>query len=112
MFVFAQHVRFFRGMIGGPTIEEILTSYVVLWLHVDDEFWFLIVEAIFLNRWHVNVCVRELQALDLIAPIYRVMDTYVGVRERTLVLFASGILQMKQQNLQEARYAISWTSHI
>lgn len=46
----------------------------------------------------------QLQALDLVAPIYRNMDSYLGVREKTLVLFASGILQKKQHNLQEARY--------
>lgn len=43
------------------------------------------------------------QALDLIGPIYRTMDSYVGVREKTGALFASGLLQMKQHNLQEAR---------
>ncbi|CAM6075414.1 unnamed protein product [Sphagnum tenellum] len=43
------------------------------------------------------------QALDLIAPVYRMMDSYVGVREKTLVLFASGLHQTKQHNLQEAR---------
>ncbi|KAH9310533.1 hypothetical protein KI387_025568, partial [Taxus chinensis] len=43
------------------------------------------------------------QALDLIGPVYRDMDSYVGVREKTGVLFASGLLQMKQHNLQEAR---------
>lgn len=42
-------------------------------------------------------------ALDLIGPIYRAMDSYVGVREKTGVWFASGLLQMKQHNLQEAR---------
>nr|ATG71237.1 tetratricopeptide repeat (TPR)-like superfamily protein [Cupressus sempervirens] len=43
------------------------------------------------------------QALDLIGPVYRSMDSYVGVREKTGALFASGLLQMKQHNLQEAR---------
>eukprot|EP00249_Psilotum_nudum_P021173 c28002_g1_i1 orf=52-2076(+) len=43
------------------------------------------------------------QALDLIGPVYKAMDSYVGVREKTAVLFASGLLQMKQHNLQEAR---------
>jgi MAternally-affected-uncoordination protein len=47
-----------------------------------------------------------LQALDLIAPVYRMMDSYVGVREKTLVLFASGLHQTKQHNLQEARYEV------
>ncbi|XP_042475190.1 sister chromatid cohesion protein SCC4 isoform X3 [Macadamia integrifolia] len=43
------------------------------------------------------------QALDLIGPVYRIMDSFVGVREKTAVLFAYGLLLMKQHNLQEAR---------
>ncbi|KAF4359063.1 sister chromatid cohesion protein SCC4 [Cannabis sativa] len=43
------------------------------------------------------------QALDLIGPVYRMMDSFVGVREKTSVLFAYGLLLMKQQDLQEAR---------
>ncbi|KAK6912324.1 Chromatid cohesion factor MAU2 [Dillenia turbinata] len=43
------------------------------------------------------------QALEIIGPLYRVMDSYVGVREKTSVLFAYGLLLMKQHNLQEAR---------
>ncbi|XP_009379056.2 sister chromatid cohesion protein SCC4 isoform X1 [Pyrus x bretschneideri] len=43
------------------------------------------------------------QALDLIGPVYRMMDSFVGVREKTSALFAYGLLLMKQQDLQEAR---------
>ncbi|KAF3454772.1 hypothetical protein FNV43_RR05220 [Rhamnella rubrinervis] len=43
------------------------------------------------------------QALDLIGPVYRMMDSFVGVREKTGVLFAYGLLLMKQHDLQEAR---------
>ncbi|KAK7276148.1 hypothetical protein RIF29_17281 [Crotalaria pallida] len=43
------------------------------------------------------------QARDLIGPVYGVMDSFVGVREKTGVLFAYGLLLMKQQDLQEAR---------
>ncbi|PRQ34878.1 putative tetratricopeptide-like helical domain, chromatid cohesion factor MAU2 [Rosa chinensis] len=43
------------------------------------------------------------QALDLIGPVYRMMDSFVGVREKTNCLFAYGLLLMKQQDLQEAR---------
>ncbi|QHO27689.1 hypothetical protein HN873_021998 [Arachis hypogaea] len=43
------------------------------------------------------------QALDLITPVYGVMDSFVGVREKTGVLFAYGLLLMKRQDLQEAR---------
>ncbi|KAK4785505.1 hypothetical protein SAY86_002194 [Trapa natans] len=42
-------------------------------------------------------------ALDLIGPIYRTMDSFVGVREKTCILFAYGLLLMKQHDLQEAR---------
>ncbi|XP_031497830.1 sister chromatid cohesion protein SCC4 isoform X1 [Nymphaea colorata] len=47
------------------------------------------------------------QALDLIGPIYRVMDSFIGVREKTGVLFAYGLLQMRQHNLQEARIRLA-----
>ncbi|KAK9279503.1 hypothetical protein L1049_013182 [Liquidambar formosana] len=47
------------------------------------------------------------QALDLIGPVYRIMDSFVGVREKTSVLFANGLLLMKQQNLQEARIRLA-----
>lgn len=43
------------------------------------------------------------QALDLLHPVLEAMDTYVGVREKTLVLFVSGILQVNQHNGQDAR---------
>ncbi|XP_061347513.1 sister chromatid cohesion protein SCC4 isoform X2 [Gastrolobium bilobum] len=42
------------------------------------------------------------QALDLIGPVYGAIDCF-GVREKTGVLFAYGLLLMKQQDLQEAR---------
>lgn len=45
-----------------------------------------------------------MQALDLIGPIYRTIDSYVGVREKSCILFAYGLLLMKQHDLQEARY--------
>lgn len=47
------------------------------------------------------------QALDLIGPVYRVMDSFIGMREKTSVLFAYGLLLMKQQNLQEARIRLA-----
>lgn len=47
------------------------------------------------------------QALDLIGPVYRMMDSFVGVREKTSVLFAYGLLLMKQHNLQEARIRLA-----
>ncbi|XP_048139998.1 sister chromatid cohesion protein SCC4 isoform X2 [Rhodamnia argentea] len=43
------------------------------------------------------------QALDLIGPVYRMIDSFVGVREKTCVLFAYGLLLMRQHDLQEAR---------
>lgn len=55
------------------------------------------------------------QALDLIGPVYNMIDTFVGVREKTAVLFAYGFLLMKQQNLQEARLRLAnglQTTHV
>ncbi|XP_020111906.1 uncharacterized protein LOC109726609, partial [Ananas comosus] len=43
------------------------------------------------------------EALDLIGPVYRVMDSFVGVREKTCIIFVYGLLLMRQHNLQEAR---------
>lgn len=57
------------------------------------------------------ICIGDAEssslALDLIGPIYREVDSYVGVREKTGVWFASGLLQMKQHNLQEARIRLA-----
>ncbi|PSS14160.1 MAU2 chromatid cohesion factor like [Actinidia chinensis var. chinensis] len=47
------------------------------------------------------------QALDLIGPVYQMMDSFVGVREKTSALFAYGFLLMRQQNLQEARVRLA-----
>ncbi|KAA8543620.1 hypothetical protein F0562_021634 [Nyssa sinensis] len=47
------------------------------------------------------------QALDLIGPVYRILDSFVGVREKTNALFAYGFLLMRQQNLQEARVRLA-----
>ncbi|KAL8094182.1 hypothetical protein AgCh_035885 [Apium graveolens] len=51
--------------------------------------------------------VLQAQALDLIGPVYSMVDSFVGVREKTSVLFAYGFLLMKQQNLQEARLRLA-----
>uniref|UniRef100_A0A0A0L4R7 Uncharacterized protein n=1 Tax=Cucumis sativus TaxID=3659 RepID=A0A0A0L4R7_CUCSA len=54
------------------------------------------------------ICIGDAEsstlALDLIGPVYSMMDSFVGVREKTSVLFAYGLLLMKQHDLQEARY--------
>ncbi|XP_074308015.1 sister chromatid cohesion protein SCC4 [Silene latifolia] len=47
------------------------------------------------------------RALDLIGPVFRVMDSFIGVREKTTVLFGYGLLLMKQQNLQDARIRLA-----
>jgi len=39
----------------------------------------------------------------LIFPLYEAKDSFVGVREKANILFAYGILLMKQQDLQQAR---------
>lgn len=43
------------------------------------------------------------QAVDLIGPVLGVIDSFVGVREKTCALYTYGFLLMRQQNLQEAR---------
>ncbi|XP_047064444.1 sister chromatid cohesion protein SCC4-like [Lolium rigidum] len=43
------------------------------------------------------------EALELIGPAYRTMDSFVGVREKTCIIFVYGLLLMRQQNPQEAR---------
>ncbi|GLT45154.1 hypothetical protein SLA2020_190070 [Shorea laevis] len=42
-------------------------------------------------------------ALDLIGPINEMRDSSIGVREEASILFANGLLLMKQQDLHEAR---------
>lgn len=43
------------------------------------------------------------QAVDLVGPVLGVIDSFVGVREKTSALYTYGFLLMRQQNLQEAR---------
>ncbi|KAG8633630.1 sister chromatid cohesion protein SCC4 isoform X2 [Manihot esculenta] len=54
-----------------------------------------------------NFCIGDAeslsQALDLIGPIYRMKDSFVGVREQASVLFAYGLLLMRQDEYEEAR---------
>ena len=57
------------------------------------------------------ICIGDAElsskALDLIGPVYRTLDSYEGFREKIGALFASGLLQMKQHNLQEARIRLA-----
>lgn len=47
------------------------------------------------------------QALDLIGPVYKIMDSFVGVREKTCIVFVYGLLLMRQHNPQEARVRLA-----
>ncbi|XP_078436815.1 tetratricopeptide repeat (TPR)-like superfamily protein [Wolffia australiana] len=47
------------------------------------------------------------QALDLIGPVFGIMDSFIGVREKTCVIFVYGLLLTKQHNLQEARIRLA-----
>lgn len=47
------------------------------------------------------------QALELVGPAYRTMDSFVGVREKTCIIFVYGLLLMRQQNPQEARLRLA-----
>lgn len=50
------------------------------------------------------------QAVDLIGPVLGVIDSFVGVREKTTALYTYGFLLMRQQNLQEARSRLNISS--
>ncbi|MFS7987186.1 putative tetratricopeptide-like helical domain superfamily, chromatid cohesion factor MAU2 [Helianthus anomalus] len=47
------------------------------------------------------------KVLELVGPIYRTIDSFVGVREKTSALLAYGFLLMRQENLQEARIKLA-----
>nr|GEV31372.1 sister chromatid cohesion protein SCC4-like [Tanacetum cinerariifolium] len=47
------------------------------------------------------------KALELTGPVYRVIDSFVGVREKTSALLAYGFILMRQENLQEARVRLA-----
>lgn len=47
-----------------------------------------------------------MQAIDLIGPDYQMKDSFLGVREEASHHFAYGLLLMRQQNFQEARYLL------
>ncbi|KAL0390334.1 UNVERIFIED_CONTAM: Sister chromatid cohesion protein SCC4 [Sesamum calycinum] len=53
------------------------------------------------------ICISDAEssakAVDLIGPVLGVIDSFVGVREKTCALYTYGFLLMRQQNLQEAR---------
>lgn len=57
------------------------------------------------------ICIGDAEssakAVDLIGPVLGVIDSFVGVREKTSALFAYGFLLMRQQNLQEARVRLA-----
>ncbi|XP_020254437.1 uncharacterized protein LOC109831513 [Asparagus officinalis] len=57
------------------------------------------------------ICIGDAEsstkALDLVGPVYRIMDSFVGVREKTCIVFAYGLLLMRQHNLQEARIRLA-----
>ncbi|GFP98752.1 maU2 chromatid cohesion factor homolog [Phtheirospermum japonicum] len=57
------------------------------------------------------ICIGDAEssakAVDLIGPVLGVIDSFVGVREKTCALYTYGFLLMKQQNLQEARIRLA-----
>ncbi|KAG9158384.1 hypothetical protein Leryth_013131 [Lithospermum erythrorhizon] len=57
------------------------------------------------------ICIGDAEssskALDLVGPVFRAVDSFVGIREKTCVLFAYGFLLMRQQNLQDARVRLA-----
>ncbi|KAK4408761.1 Sister chromatid cohesion protein SCC4 [Sesamum angolense] len=61
------------------------------------------------------ICISDAEssakAVDLIGPVLGVIDSFVGVREKTCALYTYGFLLMRQQNLQEARKLLSVFLH-
>ncbi|KAH6836865.1 Tetratricopeptide repeat superfamily protein [Perilla frutescens var. hirtella] len=57
------------------------------------------------------ICIGDAEssskAVDLIGPVLGVIDSFVGVREKTTALYTYGFLLMRQQNLQEARIRLA-----
>ncbi|PIN25550.1 hypothetical protein CDL12_01708 [Handroanthus impetiginosus] len=57
------------------------------------------------------ICIGDAEssakAVDLIGPVLGVIDSFVGVREKTSALYTYGFLLMRQQNLQEARVRLA-----
>ncbi|KAL3616254.1 cohesin-loading factor complex subunit scc4 [Castilleja foliolosa] len=57
------------------------------------------------------ICIGDAEssakAVDLIGPVLGVIDSFVGVREKTCALYTYGFLLMRQQNLQEARIRLA-----
>ncbi|KAL7124653.1 hypothetical protein ABFS83_14G063100 [Erythranthe nasuta] len=57
------------------------------------------------------ICIGDAEssakAVDLIGPVLGVIDSFVGVREKTTALYTYGFLLMRQQNLQEARVRLA-----
>lgn len=57
------------------------------------------------------ICIGDAEssakAVDLIGPVLGVIDSFVGVREKTCALYTYGFLLMRQQNLQEARVRLA-----
>ncbi|VFQ71746.1 unnamed protein product [Cuscuta campestris] len=47
------------------------------------------------------------KALELIGPVMGIIDSFVGVREKTSVFLAHGFLLMRQQSAQEARVKLA-----
>lgn len=47
------------------------------------------------------------KAFELMGPVLGVIDSFVGVREKTCALYTYGFLLMRQQNLQEARVRLA-----
>ncbi|RAL42289.1 hypothetical protein DM860_012072 [Cuscuta australis] len=47
------------------------------------------------------------KALELIGPVMGIIDSFVGVREKSSVFLAHGFLLMRQQSAQEARFKLA-----
>ncbi|XP_051131717.1 sister chromatid cohesion protein SCC4 isoform X2 [Andrographis paniculata] len=57
------------------------------------------------------ICIGDAESsekvVELIGPVLGVIDSFIGVREKTCALYTYGFLLMRQQNLQEARVRLA-----
>ncbi|KAK1283245.1 hypothetical protein QJS10_CPB21g01774 [Acorus calamus] len=113
------YARFPTMLQGCDCVIEMLRGHYSHSLACFDEATFHFIEASKLTEsrsiqsmCHVYaavsyICIGDAEssskAMDLVGPVYKIMDSFVGVREKTCVIFAYGLLLTKQHNLQEAR---------
>ncbi|CAN0876865.1 Sister chromatid cohesion protein SCC4 [Linum grandiflorum] len=116
-------VRFPTILLGSESVIEVLRGQYAHYVGCYSEAAFHFVEAAKITQsksvqamCHIYAAVSYIccgdaessaQALDLIGPVYRMKDSFVGVREQANVHFAYGILLMRRDDYDEARVRLA-----